>query len=81
MGSEMCIRDSTHVDEWTTRVTDADWLEDVRRRLVLCQTPAEVRGLYAEAGAVQQEGRLSSEDAQSLKDEMAARTAELRGDA
>lgn len=62
------------------RVTDFMWLEGIRARLVACGTPAEVRGLIAEATQVYAEGRLTVEDARALRKEMDERTAELKGE-
>lgn len=64
------------VDEWTTR-TDTAWTADFRARLAKCPSVPEVRGLWAEAVAVQREGRLTSDDADVLKGEIEARVEAL----
>lgn len=63
-------------DEWTTR-TDTAWTADFRARLAACPTVAEARGLWAEAAAVQREGRLTADDAELLKGEWQARVEAL----
>lgn len=62
------------------RTTDFMWLEDIRRRLPACGSPAEVRGLIAEATQVYAEYRLSTEDAKALRKEMDERANELKAE-
>lgn len=64
-------------DEWAPR-TDTAWTADFRARLKECPTVPEARGLWAEAAAVQREGRLTADDADALKSEWEARVAELQ---
>ena len=58
-------------------VTDFMWLEDVRQRLVACQSAIEVEALVAEARKVLRENRLTGPDAAAFKAETDARLAEL----
>lgn len=62
------------------RVTDAHWISDFRPRIQACTKPSEVDGLRQEAINVWGEGRLTSDDAKTLKGEMDQREAELRGE-
>lgn len=66
-------------DEWTTPlpVTDAQWLENFRARLVRCSKPSEVRGLDEEAHVQFADGKLTADDAKALKGEIDVRLAEL----
>lgn len=60
-------------------VTDLEWLEDARHRLVLCMHAAEVEALVVEARRVLSQGRLASEDAAAFKAETDERLKELTG--
>lgn len=74
-------------DPWTTatpapepeRVTDAEWIEDFRRRVVLASTASELRGLQGEANGQWSQHKLSREDAAALRTEVDGRMRELTG--
>jgi hypothetical protein len=70
-------------DEWATPslpVTDAQWLEDFRRRLVMADKPSLINGLDEEAHVQFAAGNLTAEDAKTLKGEIDIRRDELKGE-
>ena len=69
--------DPQQADEWTEVFTDSEWLTDFHARLVLCTTPAEVRGLDAEAHQMFATKRLTADDAKDVKAAVDGRLAEL----
>lgn len=78
------INPQTDPDEWATatptqpeRVTDAAWIDGFHSRLAACTKPSEVRGLDGEAHVAFAEGRLTADDAKTLKGEIDARMKEL----
>ena len=72
--------DPTHaVDEWTTPLTDHDWLEAARHRLLAAQNVAEVEAVIADAKRKLSEKRLTPEDAVAFKGETDQRLAEIKG--
>lgn len=68
---------TTHVDEWTV-ATDTAWTADFRSRLAAVQSVEDARAMWQEAAAVQREGRLTSDDAELIKSEVAERVEALK---